>query len=48
MSELEQYHFGFENLAFEGGGVKLIGHIGVILVSSLDVNSINAIIEVFA
>lgn len=29
---LSDYHFSFENLAFEGGGIKMIAHIGVIQV----------------
>ena len=27
---LSDYNVRFENLAFEGGGMKMIGHIGVI------------------
>ena len=32
MEELRNYHFGMENLAFEGGGVKMVGHVGIIQV----------------
>ena len=30
--ELQGYEFHFENLVFEGGGVKMAGHVGVIKV----------------
>ena len=31
--DFAQYDFGFENLAFEGGGVKMMAHIGVLQVN---------------
>ena len=34
--KLRNYDFAFENLCFEGGGVKGVGHIGIIQVSSID------------
>ena len=33
---LSEYHFSFENLAFEGGGIKMIAHIGVIEVRGFE------------
>ena len=33
LKKLEGYEFAFENLAFEGGGVKGVGHIGMIEVN---------------
>jgi predicted acylesterase/phospholipase RssA len=32
LQKLKEYDFKFENLAFEGGGVKGVGHIGMIQV----------------
>ena len=32
---LKQYNFDFENLAFEGGGIKMMAHIGVLEVGDL-------------
>ena len=34
IKRLEQYDFKFENISFEGGGVKGISHVGMIEITA--------------